>query len=258
MSVDNVQSDDATLEETVDYLVTRVAELSAENEQLRERVEELESQPRIEWDEENPKNIKVYHPEKGFPFNLGEVALEKLPASFEEEDLQEMQDTVEDLEEGSESVGEIREDLINEQKTRSQADSRILRRINAVADAADVEVEEADIVHEDKIKRMIANGCDDVVDRVHKVHERAREVLLHAGDWGTKIEDTHGKRITLKSPEVREKLELRRDEKLQSKQVGDVFDKIVQLAEDSPRKAKTTKNGDGIRVLRIHLEEDSR
>lgn len=88
---------------------------------------------------------------------------------------------------------------------------------------------------DDKIQRLIQNGPEDVVDRVY-------EVLLHAGEWGQKSEDSFGKRITLKSPEVREKLELRRDESLQSKQVRDVFEKIVDLAADSPRKVKTTKN----------------
>ncbi|GGK84582.1 hypothetical protein [Haloarcula sebkhae] len=155
-----------------------------------------------------------------------------------------------------ETIADLREDLINEQKTRSRQDSQINRKINELADASGVDLDDADVAGQDKIQRMIANGPEDVTDRVYAVHERAREVLLHAGEWGTAVEDSFGRRITLKGPEVREKLELVRNEDLQSKQVGDVFDKIVELAADSPRKVKTDKNGDGVRVLRIHLQQE--
>lgn len=160
-----------------------------------------------------------------------------------------------ELNEG-ETIAGLREDLITEQKTRSQQDSQINRRINELADATGVDFDDADVAGQDKIQRMIANGPEDVTDRVYAVHERAHDVLLHAGEWGTAVEDSFDRRITLTGPDVREKLELVRDEDLQSKQVGDVFDKIVELEADSPRKVRIDKNGDGVRVLRIHLEQE--
>lgn len=252
MSVDSLpaDADEQSVEELVRDLATRVTELEAENEHLQEQLKrEREKRKQLEEDIEFLKETV---------FNLEDVVVGtgyEYQTSTYAEDNPAVLSQLAELSDG-ESIADLRQDLVNEQKTRSREDSQLRRKVNEVADAAGVDVEDADVTGQDKIQRMIVNGPDDVADRVYKVHERARDVLLHAGDWGHNAQDAYGKRITLKGPKVREMLEAERNESLQSKQVGDVFSKIVELAADSPRKAKTTTNDDGIRVLRIHLDQD--
>ncbi|WP_209309598.1 hypothetical protein [Haloarcula amylovorans] len=238
-----------------EQLLTMFKEQQAQIEHLQDQVEETQK----ELEEEREKREELENSlefVKEMVFDLDDVVIgSEYTAEYYAEDYPPVLAQLDELNDG-ETLGELREDVIAEQKTRSREDSQLRRKLNEVAQAADVDVENIDVAGKDKIQRIIANGCDDVVDRVYPVHERAREVLMHAGDWGYKAQDKFGNRITLKGPEVREKLELRRDESLQSKQVRDVFEKIVELASDSPRKVKTTKNEDGIRVLRIHLEQE--
>lgn len=238
------------------------SEESVSNEQLyamlqeqQAHIEHLEEQ----LDEEREKREELEDTldlVKETVFDLDDVVVgSEYTASLYAEENPTVLAQLEELTDG-ETIADLREDLINEQKTRSRQDSQIERKINEVADASGVDLDDAAVAGQDKIQRMIANGPEDVTDRVYSVHERAREVLLHAGEWGTAVEDSFGRRIALKGPEVREKLELARNEDLQSKQVGDVFDKIVELASDSPRKVKTGKNDDNVRVLRIHLQQE--
>jgi uncharacterized protein YifE (UPF0438 family) len=90
-----------SLEEVVRDLAARVTELEAENESLRSRVEELESQPRLEWDGESPHNIQIRHPEMGFPYPIGSAAAQNLPEGFSEEDLTAMENDIQALKRGA-------------------------------------------------------------------------------------------------------------------------------------------------------------
>jgi outer membrane murein-binding lipoprotein Lpp len=154
-----------------------------------------------------------------------------------------------------ETLRELREDLVDEQKKRSRDDSKLRRRVHAVAEAADVDLEDCDLASGDKIQRLIRDGVDAVTDRPYPVHKRARTVLLHAGEWGTVVNDANGGRIILEAPAVRERLELERNESLQSKQVLDVFEKIVELAADSARVVRTNRRQRTTK-LRIQLTRE--
>ncbi|QIO25523.1 hypothetical protein [Haloarcula sp. JP-L23] len=248
MSVESVPS----VEESDDAVSNQ--ELLAMFQEQQARIEHLENELQEEREKRESLEDDVEFLRE-LVFDLDDLVMGDEYSAVYAEDNPPILWQLEDLNDG-ETLADLREDLISEQKTRSRQDSQLLRKINTVADAAEADVDDVDVAGGDKIQRLIRNGPEDVADRVYEVHERAREVLLHAGDWGHKAQDKFGKRITLKSPEVREKLELRRDESLQSKQVRDVFEKIVELAADSPRKAKTTKTDDGIRVLIIHLEQE--
>lgn len=155
----------------------------------------------------------------------------------------------------NETLRELREDLVDEQKKRSHDDSKLRRRVNAVAETADVDIEDCDLASGDKIQRLIRDGVDAVTDRPYPVHERARTVLLHAGEWGTVMDDAKGGRIVLEAPDVRERLALERDESLQSKQILDVFEKIVELAADSARVVRTNRRRRTTK-LRIQLTRE--
>jgi len=222
-------------------LCQRVAELEEELEEERQKRKELEDSVEFtrEW------VISLDDVMSGSEYTLGAYADEKPPVLTQ---LAELSD--------GETLQDLREDVVAEQKTRSKQDTHLERKINELADELDVEMLNQKVSSGDKIQRLILNGPDAITDRVYPVHERAREVLLNAGDWGTRNNDQFGKRITMRSPVVREKLELSRNESLQSKQVRDVFEKIVEIAEDSPRKAHLGKTDNGVWRLRIHLQQE--
>ena len=157
---------------------------------------------------------------------------------------------------GDETIDELRADLINEQKMRSKSDTNIERKVESLADAVDVDLQDSVVTGEDKIVRLLRYGPDDIVDHAYPVHERAREVLEHAGSWGKKHQDSFGSRIILRSNDVREGLELVRNESLQPKQVRDVFEKLVELAQDSPRKVRMAKTEDGMNKLIIYFTDE--
>lgn len=245
-------------------LAERLSQLEAEKdakiERLESRVEELEGkvseQPSVEFEDPTDfKTLKV----GGLPIGriiASKVAKSELEAAGEGgKNLLEWYEELEDI--GLENILEIDQRITNEQKTRSQQDGKIRREINKLAEEVGVDLQDVEVSGEDKIQRLIAHGPDDIVDRVYPVHERAREVLLHAGEWGRTVEDQFGKRITFTAPTVRQELQRElKIQNLQSKQVRDVFEKVVELSEDSPRKARVGKTDDGNTKMMIHLQQE--
>lgn len=225
-----------SLQDTVHQQQERIQELEAELEDRPDvEVRGDVSKPEHIWIDNHPIGKKVKKAKK-----QSKEALEKA---------EQQEDVFED-------AAEIRQDLINEQKARSRADGAIERQVQTLADEVDVDLKDTDVAGEDKINRLLKHGPEDITDRVYTVHERARDVLEHAGAWGKQAQDNFGPRITLRSTDVREGLELKRGEDLQPKQIRDVFKKIVELAEDSPRKVRMGKSQDGVNQLVIYLTDE--
>lgn len=248
-----------TREELAERLTKMEREKDAEIQELRGKVDQLESElerrPNVEL--EDPTDIKTLTI-GGLPVGVilaGKMSRSELEA--EDENGKSILDWFDEMQAADiENLLEVDQRLTNEQKTRSRQDGLIRREINKLADDLDIDLKEVDVSGEDKIQRLIAHGPDDIADRVYPVHERAREVLLHGGEWGRTVDDDFGKRITFTAPTIRQELERERNENLQSKQVRDVFEKIVELADDSPRKARVGKTDDGNTKLRIHLQQE--
>lgn len=147
-------------------------------------------------------------------------------------------------------ISALREDLVDEQKTRSRADALVEKRVTHLADELDVDADDA-VVATDKLVRLLRRGPDDVVDRVYPVHERARELLVHATDWGSLVSDENGRRLVFLAPETKPYLEARFDRTFSTSEVERVFTKLVELGADSPRRVRKDKSREGYHRLLV-------
>jgi len=109
----------------------------------------------------------------------------------------------------------------------------------------------------DKIARLVKIGPDDIVDQVYPVHERARVLLENLPDWGTAISDSLGQRLQITAPTAAEMVGLARAENVSSEQIKRVFEKIDELAADSPRKVSVEKRDDDVLALTMETHEGS-
>lgn len=142
-------------------------------------------------------------------------------------------------------IQDVHEEVIDEQKTRSRADAKIERRISHIADDLSVEVSEDDIMGDDRLMRLARNGAEDaVVGSVYKVHKRARDLLVNMDTWAD-VTNLHGQRAAVyTAPAVKPYLESTYDKSFSTSEVKRVFEKIVELGEDSPRKVRKDKDGE--------------
>lgn len=205
------------LADRVDGLAAENQQMRDENEKLRNRVDQLEDDLEGERDTRGKEDAKI----RRFI---------------------------------NRQIEETEQKLFGEQDQRGHADAKLRRRIDEIAEEQGVEIDDDDIMRGDKIQRLIAHGPEAITDNPFKVHDRARKVLMNAGRWGTATNDGFGKRIIIDAPTVRDRLEEDENRSLQSKIIQDVFNKIVELAADSPRKAEITKNEERTNRLVIHLE----
>ncbi|SEP28768.1 hypothetical protein SAMN04487948_13416 [Halogranum amylolyticum] len=148
------------------------------------------------------------------------------------------------------------EDLHAEQQTRSKHDAKLERKLAMIADETDVELTDTAIAGEDKLQRLLTYGPEDIADRVYNVHHRARDVLAHATSWGQRTRDKFGERVVMSARTVKEKLGLKRDETLSSTEVRRVFEKLEQLAADSPRRVRAITGGSKTNKLVISLRSE--
>lgn len=153
------------------------------------------------------------------------------------------------------SVEELHQRIVDEENQRGKEDALLTRKLNHLADEVEVDLAESELSGEDKITRLLRNGPEDIADRVYTVHYRVRDLLSHAGDIGSATTDQFGKRITFHSPVVQDELKKIRDENVTSGQVRRVFEKVEDLAEDSPRRCHTDFSGDTNKLV-IYLSEE--
>ncbi|OYR79290.1 hypothetical protein DJ84_18210 [Halorubrum ezzemoulense] len=155
-------------------------------------------------------------------------------------------------------LGNIHDEIAEERDKRGQEIAMVRRRIGAVADEADVEVDNADLMGDDKIRRAIRDGADAVENSVYSSHRRAVELLRNINDVGSRTTDKMGPRFTVDTPSAKQFFRTRNDEKLKSSQIKRVFEKIEQWGDDSPRQVDA-KFGGSTNKLVIYLEtEDPR
>ncbi|WP_277556204.1 hypothetical protein [Halobaculum limi] len=135
--------------------------------------------------------------------------------------------------------------------------AKLRRKLHSVVEQAGLSTSETTdaAAEQDKLNRLLKYGPSDVVDRVHKVHERAKTLLEHAGKWGRTTADKLGTRITLTGSGVKERLGLARSEQLSSTEIRRVFEKLESLASDSPRKVVADTGGRGQNRLVIYLTD---
>ena len=134
--------------------------------------------------------------------------------------------------------------------------TRIRRIVESVADSVGIDTEDAlGGAEEDTLTRLMKYGPSDITDRVYAVHNRARDLLSHIGEWGRTTNDVYGKRITITAPVVKEKLSLKRGEQLTSTEVRRIFEKLEALAADSPREVRADTGGRSQNRLLLRLPE---
>jgi archaellum component FlaC len=237
------------VEECIDERVTEAtADLRAELEQkdeqidaLEARIEELKAQPTVEFRENSDGTS-----------GLGSLFIGDHPVGARINGLDSNLDSVEG------SVEDLRADLVAEQKTRSQHDSLVERRVAAVAEKAGVDISDEDLVDDDKIAQLLRVGPDAITDRVYPVHRRARTMLESGREWGTLVSDENAVRIVFKAPEVRPYLDARFDREFSTSEIERIFSKVEDLAADSPRKVRKRKTDEGHHMLAVWAmhEED--
>lgn len=144
------------------------------------------------------------------------------------------------------------DNLAEERDARARGDAKLRRRLTAIADEAGVDVTDSDLLGDDKIRRVIVHGVADIESNPSAVHERARDLIENLPTWGRVTNDALGRRATISAAEARRQLESYRDESLQSSQVRRVFAVVDEWAADSPRDVSVDKR-ENTRYLAVVL-----
>ncbi|WP_277552323.1 hypothetical protein [Halobaculum limi] len=140
--------------------------------------------------------------------------------------------------------------------TPAAATTRLRRILESVADSVGIDTDDAlGGAGEDTLTRLLRYGPSDITDRVYAVHNRARDLLSHIGEWGHTVKDAYGRRVTITAAVVKEKLSLKRGEQLTSTEVRRIFEKLEALAADSPREVRADTGGRSPNRLLIRLPE---
>ena len=174
-----------------------------------------------------------------------------------------LSDRVETLEESDPE--QVKEDLHREQGTRAKSDAQIRTRLSQCEDELGIDKPDAiareqggeDVRHLSKLERFIRHGPEAVTERVYDVHERAREIALHFGEWGTKVNDATGKRIQLRSKKDKLKthLEAAFDRRFQWNEVYRAIDKLAEIAYGTQLECKQGKPDEGKYVLELKISD---
>jgi hypothetical protein len=154
----------------------------------------------------------------------------------------------------STTIADVQEAVRQEQITRSREDGRLGRQIQQLAGEVDVDLEDLSSDEIDKIARLGNNGPSDVVDgRITGVHERAYDLVRNFGEWSSPTKENGRQMFEISWPDAREKLSLLRNESLQTSQVRRVFEKVEELAVNSPRSVRI-EHTDSSKANRFQME----
>ncbi|XVH32244.1 hypothetical protein ACNS7O_03415 [Haloferacaceae archaeon DSL9] len=255
----------ADLEETVEELAnenerlhSKLAEKDAQLETYEERLSELESQQHVELRDATDgadaalENIWIADQPVG---RLLDASSKRTKSVV---------NRVADLE--ATDPAQLSENLRKEQVTRTKADAQIRARLSKCEDELGIDKPDAlsiecgvdDAQQLSKLERFIRYGAEAVCDRVYPVHERAREIALHFGEWGTKISDANGKRIRLcsKKDKLKTHLEAAFGRRFQWVEVYRAIEKLAELAQGTPLRCTQGRRGEGKYVLELRFDDD--
>ncbi|WP_143423198.1 hypothetical protein [Halegenticoccus soli] len=252
-------------------LETTVEHLQAENEHLREQLAEKDAQ--LDAYEKRLDDLEArQHVELRDVDDDADAALENiwiagqpvgrlLDSSCKRS--KSLSKRVDDLE--AADPEQLTKDLRQEQITRTKADAQIRARLSQCEDDLGIQKPDAlsteqggeDAQHLSKLERFIRHGAEAVVDRVYPVHERAREIALHFGEWGTKISDANGKRVRLcsKKDKLKTHLEAVFGQRFQWVEVYRAIEKLAELAHGSPLWCRRGQKGEGKYVLELRMSD---
>ena len=160
---------------------------------------------------------------------------------------------------------QLNKDLHRERAARTKTDAQIRTRLSQCEDELGINKPDAiareqggeDVQHLSKLERFIRYGPEAVTERVYDVHERAREIALHFGEWGKKISDANGKRIQLRSKKDKLKthLEAAFERRFQWNEVYRAIDKLAEIAYGTQLECKKGTHDEGKYVLELKISD---
>lgn len=240
------------LEETVAEQDERITTLESENEALREavgqkdeRIDELEDD--LEWVTEQLFTIEEFAMDNW----TDDVLLNELGYSSLGDAVLDLTNTV-----SMEQVKALREKQMTDHQSVKRDLARVRRQLTHLSEETEVDLLDS-IPGDDKIAKTVKDGIATVVTgEVTATYDRTELVLQNLEEWGTARHDANGAYIYLTAPAIQEKLEIARNESLQTNQVKRVLRKIVDLADDSPRHAKLRKTDSGTWRLKLSMKAE--
>lgn len=231
----------------------RLADVEDDTDDLDDRVSDLEDEPTVEYRSDEGEDATVQDlwigPQPvGKAITNAEKRITRLKNRVDEE------------------VDDLRQRVVDEEQTRAKEDGKVRRRLSHVEDEIGISPPDAvafeeggeDAKHLSQLERLIRHGPDAVTDgRVYPVHERAREIALHFGEWGKKITDANGKRIRLRSKKDDLKTHLQdvEGERLRWEQVYRALEKLDELADGSALKLVEGEKDEGKYVLELKIAD---
>ena len=159
----------------------------------------------------------------------------------------------------------VQKKLHDEQVIRTKSDAQIRTRLSQCEDELGIDKPDAiareqggeDVQHLSKLERFIRHGPEAITERVYDVHERAREIALHFGEWGTKVNDATGRRIQLRSKKDKLKthLEAAFERRFQWNEVYRAIDKLAEIAYGTQLECKKGRPDEGKYVLELKISD---
>ena len=159
----------------------------------------------------------------------------------------------------------VKKNLHQEQVIRTKSDAQIRTRLSQCEDELGITKPDAiareqggeDAQRLSKLERFIRHGPEAVTERVYDVHERAREIALHFGEWGTKTTDANGKRIQLRSKKDKLKTHLEAvfERRFQWNEVYRAIDKLAEIAYGTQLECRNGKPEEGKYVLELKVSD---
>lgn len=246
-----LNGEESDLRDVVGDLVDRVENLEAENQRLREENEQLEQ--RLDDVEDDAQWLQ----EQFFDLEdvvIGEGRYLSVVVDEDASVFDRLDALADDLESPAmEQLESVREKHQSARQNTKRELALIRREVNTLAEETDVDLDKALGDHDDKITQVRKNGVASVQSPVYAKHERAETLLQNLEDWAQTRKDQNGTFAHITAPELKTRLKDTRGERLQSKQLKDVMNAVVDLAADSPRLVKVTKTDGGRNKLAVEV-----
>lgn len=244
-------------------LAETAQDLEAENQALRERVDELEE--RLDAASRNRQALEesIHDIEKRLDAgrkkreSMKSLLVRKEISDQDREFIHNNGSILDQLRlEGRDApLQQIKAQLEDEQKMRSRSIALLRKEFENLVSELDVDFDDEEVIEDDKIARVRKVGLEDLVDgRITASEERAEQLLQDLDEVGDVGRAPIGLRIRISSPEAREYFAEHHDEDLNSVQVRRVFEQIEEWGGASPRSV-TVRKSDGTNTLHLGLRD---